>query len=337
LAWDCRSGDSINFSAKGADAFVFIEIGSCDVTASPDAPAGIVRTVAATLRPALRSFLRRLPGPLWPSRQTRRSRSLAEMAAPSSSEGDKILDLEREIDALRQAVDARDQFIATAGHELRNPMLPIVLATQRLIAMAERSQGNAAALLPDLRRLERLVDLYVGRTTLLLDISRITAGHQKLEPESLDLAELLRDIVASYADAARRAGSTVATDIPDTVPGRWDRLALRQVIENLVSNAIKYGDGKPIAVALEPRGETVRIVVKDNGIGIKEEDQARIFDRFERAVSRRRHGGFGIGLWLANELVTAMAGRITIESAAGDGSSFTVTLPVHHDKDRVTT
>ncbi|HZS85122.1 MAG TPA: HAMP domain-containing sensor histidine kinase [Stellaceae bacterium] len=259
------------------------------------------------------------------------------MAAPSSSEGDKILDLEREIDALRQAVDARDQFIATAGHELRNPMLPIVLATQRLIAMAERSQGNAAALLPDLRRLERLVDLYVGRTTLLLDISRITAGHQKLEPESLDLAELLRDIVASYADAARRAGSTVATDIPDTVPGRWDRLALRQVIENLVSNAIKYGDGKPIAVALEPRGETVRIVVKDNGIGIKEEDQARIFDRFERAVSRRRHGGFGIGLWLANELVTAMAGRITIESAAGDGSSFTVTLPVHHDKDRVTT
>ena len=110
--------------------------------------------------------------------------------------------------------------------------------------------------------------------------------------------------------------------------GLWDRLALEQVAENLLSNALKFGAGKPVAVVLRANGRAARLTIRDRGIGISEEDRARIFGRFERAVARREHGGFGVGLWLANQLVTAMGGAIAVEGAPGEGTIFTVTLPL---------
>jgi signal transduction histidine kinase len=107
-----------------------------------------------------------------------------------------------------------------------------------------------------------------------------------------------------------------------------DRLAVEQVAENLLSNAIKFGAGRPVRVALRSDGRTARLIVRDQGIGISEEDRARIFQRFERAVTRREHGRFGIGLWLANQLVLAMGGAIGVESEPGAGTTFTVSLPL---------
>ena len=98
--------------------------------------------------------------------------------------------------------------------------------------------------------------------------------------------------------------------------------------ENLLSNALKFGAGKPVDVALRADGRAARLTIRDRGIGISEEDRARIFRRFERAVTRREHGGFGVGLWLANQLVVAMGGAIGIEGAPGEGTTFTVTLPL---------
>jgi signal transduction histidine kinase len=112
------------------------------------------------------------------------------------------------------------------------------------------------------------------------------------------------------------------------VRGIWDRIALEQITDNLLSNAIKYGAGQPIEITLMSDGKTASLRVQDNGIGISEADQARIFGRFERAVTRRAHGGFGIGLWVVRQLVDAMGGDIAVLSKPGSGSTFTVTLPI---------
>jgi two-component system, OmpR family, sensor kinase len=112
------------------------------------------------------------------------------------------------------------------------------------------------------------------------------------------------------------------------IVGVLDKLALEQVAENLLSNAIKFGAGKPVAIALRSDGRTMQLRVHDQSIGISEDDRARIFQRFERTVTQREHGGFGIGLWLTNQLVAAMNGVIAVESAPGKGTTFRVTLPL---------
>ncbi len=109
--------------------------------------------------------------------------------------------------------------------------------------------------------------------------------------------------------------------------GNWDRGGLEQLLSNLISNALKYGEGKPVDVIIESDAHFARVVVKDRGIGISAEDQARIFDRFERAGSVRHYGGFGLGLWISRRVVQALGGAIRVESAPGQGSTFTVELP----------
>jgi signal transduction histidine kinase len=98
-------------------------------------------------------------------------------------------------------------------------------------------------------------------------------------------------------------------------------------VTNLLSNAAKYGRGAPIDVDLEGSAEVVRLTVRDHGIGIATEQQARIFERFEKAVSIRHYGGFGLGLWSARRMVEALGGAIRVESRVGEGAAFTVELP----------
>jgi signal transduction histidine kinase len=112
------------------------------------------------------------------------------------------------------------------------------------------------------------------------------------------------------------------------VVGRWDRSRLEQVVANLLSNAFKYGSGKPveIEIALEP--ERARLSVKDQGIGIPPERQGRIFERFERAVSARHYSGLGLGLYIVRRVLEALGGSIRVQSAPGVGSTFAVELPL---------
>jgi len=122
-------------------------------------------------------------------------------------------------------------------------------------------------------------------------------------------------------------------DVKQTGPveGFWDRWRLDQILTNLLSNAIKYGQGRPISIEFGPvgpeHGSDVSIAVRDRGIGMSPDALGRIFDRFERAVTDREYGGFGLGLWIARQVVQAMDGTITAESEPGRGSTFTVRLP----------
>jgi signal transduction histidine kinase len=137
----------------------------------------------------------------------------------------------------------------------------------------------------------------------------------------------VREVAMRFEDEISRAGSRLDLMAETPITGNWDRLRLEQVVSNLISNAIKYGGGKPIAVLVEGDDELGCLIVRDEGIGIAEVDQQRIFDRFERTVTVHRVGGFGLGLWISKQIVEAHGGTIRVQSEPGAGSSFVVQLP----------
>jgi signal transduction histidine kinase len=239
------------------------------------------------------------------------------------------VDLRRLVAELRAAVRARDEFIAIAAHELRNPMTPILMEVERLRVTAQRENASDRVV-AGLERLERLILEYIRRATTLLDVSRITAGKLRLAPVPVDLSALVRRVAGTLAPAAVQAGCRLDVDVEDGVRGVWDPLAVEQVFENLLSNAIKFGAGKPIAIVLAAEtgdGAAARLVVRDHGPGIAAEDRARLFERFEQTVTGRAQGGFGVGLWLVGQLLAAMGGTVEVESQPGQGTAFTVRLP----------
>jgi two-component system, OmpR family, sensor kinase len=245
---------------------------------------------------------------------------------PEAQSGQTAGQPEKLIEELREAIRVRDDFLAIATHELRNPLTPILLGLQ-LIRAAEKSK-DSAKLMHELDRLERQIKHFVARTNTLLEVAQITSGKFHLDPSKLNLSELIAEVVNDYMPLAVRSGSELTVRVQNDVIGLFDRAAVSGIVENLLSNSIKYGQGKPIAITLTATAETAQITVRDNGIGIDEKDKARIFERFERAVGRQVHSGFGIGLWLSRSFVELMGGSITVFGEPGAGSLFTVSLPI---------
>jgi two-component system OmpR family sensor kinase len=254
-----------------------------------------------------------------PARKPRRPGSTGEQRSDS--------ELQSRIEQLETAVQARDAFIALVAHELRNPMTPIrgqVEVVQRLA----RTEGASNKLVERLARLQLAVESYIRRATTLLETTRLAAGHLRLYPAQVDLSALVHELVEAYRPSATRAGCQLHAAVEDGITGMWDRVALEQVTENLLSNALKYGAGAPVNVALATNHSRVRLMVRDQGPGIKDEHQQRIFAPFEQvALGSERRAGFGIGLWVVRQLVEAMNGSIEVASVTGEGSAFTVHLP----------
>jgi two-component system, OmpR family, sensor kinase len=239
-------------------------------------------------------------------------------------------ELRQRIVELAEAVTARDTFIAVAAHELRNPMTPMIGQIDLLLAGVKAGKYTPEQIEQRLGRIRHVMNHYVKRASVLLNVSRITSGQNRLDPTPFDLAELIRKIVETFAEAAHHAGCSIGITAPAHLHGTWDRLAMEQIIDNLISNAVKYGAHRPVEVHVEPIGNDARISVRDNGCGISAEDRDRIFGRFERAVGvNDTHSGFGIELWVVSQHVMAMGGTITISDAPGGGSVFSVTVPLH--------
>jgi signal transduction histidine kinase len=241
---------------------------------------------------------------------------------------DRLEESERQ---LRRAVQARDEFLMIASHELKTPLTSLELLVAKLRRVAESNPGIPISdhdFQSKCGSIARQVDRMTVLINNLLDVARITSGSLELSRERIDLPELVRDILERTRDAIRRSGSEIALEVTAPVVGTWDRLRLETIVANLVSNAIKFGEGKPIEITIGRSGEQATLTVRDHGIGISEENQGRIFGRFERAVSVRHFGGFGIGLWVVRQSVEAHGGRIQVKSRQGGGSGFTVELPL---------
>jgi two-component system OmpR family sensor kinase len=227
---------------------------------------------------------------------------------------------------LREAVRARDDFLAIAAHELRNPLTPIVLCI-RLLRDAEQSGDRARSAL-ELDRLERLIERFGARATTLLEVAQISSNRFRAHISEFNLSDLTKSIIDDYKPSILRSGSELTMNIQDGVIARLDQLAVSEIVENLLSNALKYGNCKPIAIALSAGNGWARLTVEDHGVGIASRDRERIFERFERVVSGQSSSGFGIGLWLARNLAESMGGSISVIGNEGAGSCFTVMLPM---------
>jgi len=233
---------------------------------------------------------------------------------------------DRLIEELRKAVSARDDFLAIAAHELRNPLTPIVLCVQLLRYAQDTNDPVKAAI--ELDRLERLIDHFASRTQMLLKVAQLTARKFEVELSEINLSQLVANVINDYLPLITRSGSEIVAAIQEGVVVLLDPMAVSEIVENLLTNAIKYGQGKPIEITLTAANGLAQIIVRDNGIGIADADKARIFERFERAVSRDVHSGFGIGLWLVRNLAESMGGCIDVSGEPGIGSRFTVSLPI---------
>lgn len=243
-------------------------------------------------------------------------------------EASSVAALRAEIERLKNEVQVRDNLLAVAAHELRNPMHAMLLQVTAALALARKQQAPEE-LIRRLDRIRHIVETYIKRATLLLDAMRIDARGWQVERTKSDFAEIVDEITRSFEPEAQFASCELVTVLPQNLEGRWDRLAAEQIVANLVSNAIKYGAGSRVEVRLTQTAPGVaKLQVSDRGPGIAAQDLKRIFERFQRAVEPgQRRSGFGIGLWLVRSLVEAHGGTIEVDSKPGQGSTFTAHLP----------
>ena len=232
----------------------------------------------------------------------------------------------------REAVRTRDNFLAIASHELRTPLSALSVLISSLVRAADSGRlvkMSSEALRERMIKAERQITQLGRLVDRLLDVSRLSTRDLQLERERTDFADIVRDVISRYEDAAAESGSRIELEINGPAVGCWDRGRLDQVVTNLVGNAVKYGGGSPITVSVGSGiSGHVRLIVRDEGPGIPIEDQDRIFGQFERATDSESVPGMGLGLWLVRRIVTAHGGAVHVDSVPGQGARFSVLLPV---------
>ncbi|MFO0689745.1 MAG: ATP-binding protein [Myxococcota bacterium] len=236
-----------------------------------------------------------------------------------------------DVTEIRRVDRVRRDFIANASHELRTPLTSIQGYAESLASgpMTPAEVETHVAVIQ--RNVHRMRDLIED----LMDLSRIESGGGAPDPSRVDVVKLAQTLVADARTRLSRAKIEASVRTP-AAPEAWvDRKALEQVLENLLTNAIRYSDeGASITIDVEPRGELLEISVEDTGVGIPEEALDRIFERFYRVDASRSRaiGSTGLGLSIVRHLVHAMGGTIRVESRLGEGSRFTFSVPRAHDE-----
>jgi two-component system phosphate regulon sensor histidine kinase PhoR len=228
---------------------------------------------------------------------------------------------------LRRLEDVRKQFVANASHELRTPLTSIKMTTETLLLGAKEKPEDRDRFLA---MINTETDRLVALVNDLLDLSRIESGSAQVHLEPVSVGPLIAEIREEMQARAEERGQSLRMDAPAGLMARADSTALRQILLNLVDNALKYTPaGGLVEILAAPEGERVRIDVKDTGIGIPRADIHRIFERFYRVdkARSRQLGGTGLGLAIVKHLLEVQQGTIVVGSELNRGSTFTVSLP----------
>jgi signal transduction histidine kinase len=245
----------------------------------------------------------------------------------SSSIGVVVTDLSerKRNEQAEAAVRMRDEFLAIASHELRTPLSTLVLRLGLLERHAEN--GDMKQVQSSVRRAEDQTERMRRLVDRLLDVSQLASGKLKVDLAPCDLSNVIKDAAERFLEDALNGGTELRLTVADGIHTRADKFRLDEAIGNVISNAIKYGGGKPVDIQLKTKGDKALLVVQDRGIGIPVEDLERIFGRFERTAVSRNYGGLGLGLFIAHQIIEQHAGSIRAESRSGGGARIVIELP----------
>lgn len=232
---------------------------------------------------------------------------------------------------LERAVRMRDDFMSIVSHEVRTPLNGLILETQ--LRRMHLSRGNLAAFSEDklkamVERDERQINSLIRLVEDMLDVSRIRTGKLSIRPKAFDLGQLVQGLVQNFSAQAGALETHIELQRCQTLQGEWDEFRIEQVLANLLSNALRYGERKPVQVRLFEEGAMACVQVQDSGIGISAQNQQRIFQQFERVAAQQASGGLGLGLYISEQIVLAHGGRIQVDSSEGSGATFSVYLPL---------
>ena len=232
---------------------------------------------------------------------------------------------------LERAVRMRDDFMSIVSHEVRTPLNGLILETQ--LRKMHLARDNAAAFTMEkmhamVDRDERQILSLIRLIEDMLDVSRIRTGKLSIRPDEFDLAHAVGQLLENFAAQISAAQSSVNFTASQPVVGQWDEFRIEQVISNLLTNALRYGAKKPIDVSVYIEGEQAVVDVRDQGIGISQENQQRVFQQFERVSASQVAAGLGLGLFISEQIVAAHSGTISVQSELGEGALFRVCLPL---------
>jgi PAS domain S-box-containing protein len=236
----------------------------------------------------------------------------------------------RDISTERIVERMKSDFVTAVSHELRTPLTSIygfaeTLLRQDVLFGEEERRTFLGYIASESERLTGIVDQ-------LLNAARLDTGDLQVNLAQIDVRSVVEEVVESADGQSRARGHRIVVELPDgSLEAEADREKLRQILANLLDNAVKFSpDGGTITIAASEQDDSVLVSVADEGIGIPDEDQRRIFTRFYRgeAVGREPGGGTGLGLFIAQGLVAAMGGRMWVESREGEGSVFAFELPL---------
>lgn len=261
--------------------------------------------------------------------------TLVTMTRVAIRSREKQYQMKKLFETLNIELKSKDEFLSIASHELKTPITSLKMRIQ----MKNRAiqKGDPSVFFPEsvsrflgevekqINRLSRLVDD-------MLDITRIENGKLSVSKDYCELGEIASIVCQNFWPVVDALGFSIELDIHGKLFGFWDKYRIEQVVTNLISNAIKYGNSSPITLRVFKDGAYGVITVKDSGPGISEKDQRKIFNRYERGVNDQSNSvGLGLGLYISRQIADMHQGLLKVESKLGEGALFTLRLPLHEN------
>lgn len=237
------------------------------------------------------------------------------------------IELRQAITKIKNESNLREEFIAIASHELKNPLNALKLQTQ----MIQKRQSKGKFDLDDNQKFLSNLERQTNRLELLIDdmsdATRLSTGKFSLNKQSMSMNQLVEYTLKNLEEVLFKADCSVKIDFQSELEGRWDSSRIEQVLTNIISNSAKYAAGSPIEITLSKKDNFAVITIKDFGPGIAEENQELIFNKYGRANESDAIQGLGLGLYISRQIVEEHKGTLELTSSIGHGSSFQISLP----------